>query len=159
MTTTIINYADAHKHKRQRRASNVYMNSTQRKELISEVGDSGALLYTTYLEKSGIKNYAFEDKPVAYTLGWNTHKVKRYRLLLMQYDWFHQSTFTNAQGNKVRINYLGRDTVRAFKDDDHPIWQDFDKLNKVMTIMEVNSVEEIKIDLSRAKDIWENLDN
>jgi len=135
----------------------VYVTAEQRRKLISEVGDAGALLYTYYLEKSGIKDFKFEDESAAKTLGWNIHKVLRNRRALTKTNWFYQSTFKNASNKKVKVTYLGKETVTAFKDENDPIWLDLAKLRKVMDIMEVTTVEELKSDLSKAKEIWETL--
>ena len=150
------NYANVSRNKRKRGATNVYVNGVQRKALISEIGDAGALLYTYYVEKSGMKNFKFTDKSAASALGWNIHKVRRYRTLLARGDWFYQSTFKNASKEKVTMTCLGKETVTAFKNK-KPFWEDLVKVQQVMDRLEIQTVEELNSQIIEAKEIFKTL--
>lgn len=150
-------YADVQKHKKQRRPTNVYVSAKQRRQLMTEVGDAGCILFSYYLEKSGIKDFIYSDEQSAADLGWNTHKVKRNRLALTKNGWYWQRNLKDRTGN-VQITHLGKETVRLFKDNSDPFWDDLTKINKVMAIMEVDSISELHSDMEKAKAIWESLD-
>ena len=105
---------------RQKKATSYYVTSKQRKELIQLSGDSGALLYAFYVERSATPNYDFEDKRVAETLGWTERKVRRVRQKLASIGWFYQSTYVNRNKRKVVVTFLGYPVVHKFKQTDEP---------------------------------------
>ena len=152
-----IEKCDAQYHKAIRPACKVYMNSAQRKLLIQEVGDSGCILYAYYLEKARVPGFDWSDDKAAVALGWSKYKVQRTRLALIQNDWFYQASGALYDGPKIRITYLGKDTVQAYKDRNHPFWKDAEKLREVMLRLDIECIEDLKNHLSEAKAIWDTL--
>ena len=155
------NYTTAQKQKRARRPSMTYMNSAQRKMLIKTTSDAGALLYSYYLEKAGVQNFEFTDEAAAETLGWSLRKVQNTRRELTKTDWFYQDSFSSPKGKKLRVTYLGQETVRANKDPSMPVWEKLNKLAKLQEQLEAETIEDILGNvaiLEEAKELWHEMD-
>lgn len=157
MKESVVEKCEAQLHKKVRPQGKVYMNSAQRKKLIEEVGDAGCILYAYYLEKSRVTGFDWDDIKAAEALGWTKAKVQRIRLQLTQFDWFYQVSGAMYDGVKIRITYLGKDTVQAYKDKNHPFWKDAAKLREIMLRLDIESVEDLKNHLAEAKAIWDTL--
>ena len=94
--------------KKARGETKVYVSAEERKQLIQALGDAAAILFTYYVEKSGITGYDYADEKAAKALGWHTAKVKRNRLALTKAGWFKQITMKQpTTKQKVTITYLG----------------------------------------------------
>jgi hypothetical protein len=87
------------------------MNTRERRQLIQEVGDAGALLFQQYLDMFTARNYSFtDDSTVAAFLGWTPSKAKRNRLALTKAGWVSHDTFINSPSNKkLKVTFLGKD--------------------------------------------------
>lgn len=100
-------------HTQKRNPSNQYITIQQRVELIKEVGDSAALLFHHYFDKSGSDQYDYkDDKKTAAALGWNVRKVARERYKLENTNWILRKTFSHrVDGSKYQITIVGKSAV------------------------------------------------
>jgi len=101
--------------KRPKNATVYYLTQQQRQTLLQQLGDVCYIVFMYYTEKASYKNYGFYDDRVAKALGYSERKVQRARLKLIQYGWFLQSTYTNREGRKVIMTYLGQEAVNDYK--------------------------------------------
>ncbi len=98
------------KKKKSRGETKVYVSAEERKTLITSLGDAPAILYTYYVEKSGIEGFGYTDTQAAKALGWLDTKVKRHRLALTKAGWFKQVTLVQpTTKQKVTVTYLGKE--------------------------------------------------
>jgi len=108
-------------HKKVRNATPYYLTQQQRHTLIRNLGDVCYIVFSYYIEKAGIKDYDYSDSRVAKALGYDVQKVQRARLKLIKQGWFLQSTYTNKEGRKVIMTYLGQEAVHDYKKNGHVI--------------------------------------
>lgn len=101
--------------KRPKNATVYYLTQQQRHDLIQNLGDACYIVFMYYAEKASYKNFSFHDDRVAKALGYSERKVQRARQKLIQYGWFLQSTYTNKEGRKVIMTYLGQEAVHHYK--------------------------------------------
>lgn len=108
-------------HKRLKPTTPYYLTQQQRQTLIQDLGDVCYIVLMYYADKAYIKNFSFNDEKVAKALGYSTQKVQRARLKLIQHKWFLQSTYTNKEGRKVIMTYLGQEAVHKYLKHGHVI--------------------------------------
>ena len=100
--------------KRLKPASPYYLTQQQRQHILTHLGDACYIVLMHYTDKAYIKNFSFDDAKVAKALGYNIQKVQRARLKLVKHGWFLQSTYTNNEGRKVIMTYLGQEAVQRY---------------------------------------------
>lgn len=101
-------------HKQQRNTGKTYITCNQRKQLIKEVGDSGALLYIHYYDKGAYQGFnIMDDTAVAKEIGWPVRKVQRERIKLTKAGWIFKRTITGTT-DKFHITIIGKEAVSYY---------------------------------------------
>lgn len=92
---------------------NYYVTDRERRDLISEVKETGLVLFE-YLLSLVKKDDAEEitDKSIATYFGWDTAKAKRIRQSLIKKGWYRSESFTYSSGRKGTTYYLGKYQVK-----------------------------------------------
>lgn len=102
--------AEANQYKSYRK---YYVTDRERRELISEVKETGLVLFE-YLLSLVQKDEAEEitDKSIATYFGWDSAKAKRIRQSLIKKGWYRSESFTYSGGRKGTTYYLGKYQVQ-----------------------------------------------
>lgn len=95
-----------------------YVTRAERAELTEAIGDAGVILYEFYVRLASYDHPVITDEITAYSLCWNTRKVRRYREALSKAGWFAQSKYTLANDTKGMAYYIGKAAVTAHKGDE-----------------------------------------
>ena len=100
------NYQTAHR--------KYYVKDTERRELISEVKETGLILYEYFLSLiSRPGSTEITDDDTAAYFGWDLAKVRRVRQNLIRFGWFRSESFTYSGGRKGSTYYIGKEAVEA----------------------------------------------
>ena len=103
------------RNKQQKKPGNEYISAAQRRDLIIDVGDSGAMLYHHYFDKAGYKNFdLMDDNNTAYAIAWPVRKVAKERRKLLKAYWVFIQTYTNPTAGKFYLTILGKQAVKDF---------------------------------------------
>lgn len=143
--------------KKRRGETDIYVNSTERATLITTINDAAALLFTYYVEKSGVPGFKYSDDSAVKTLGWGIRKTQRTRLELIKEGWFKQITYTNpTTKSKVLITYLGKEAcTEVMTPEEYTL--NMKRRSAVMAELKVNTWEEAKIDKPKLIKTWKKL--
>ncbi len=92
--------------------SNFYLKPDERRELITDVGDSGVLLFEYLLFMANQKdgNEAISDQRIADWFGWTERKAQRYRLALISTGWLGIEKY-KGNHNDNYVYFLGKPAV------------------------------------------------
>jgi len=99
-----------------RSAGKLYTSASNIKDLVTQCGEAGCLLYQYYLSKAGIDNFQYTDEKSAKYFGWKESKAKKVRQKLDKANWHYQVAGSHNNGTKTVTTYLGQDKVREAKD-------------------------------------------
>jgi hypothetical protein len=102
--------AEANQYKSYRK---YYVTDRQRRELISEVKETGLVLFEYFLsliQKDDAEEIT--DQRIATHFGWDLAKAKRIRQSLIKNGWYRSECFTYSGGRKGTTYYLGKYQVK-----------------------------------------------
>jgi len=105
----------AERQKTNRSAGKLYTSASNIKDLVTQCGEAGCLLYQYYLSKAGIDNFQYTDEKSAKYFGWKESKAKKVRQKLDKANWHYQVAGSLNNGTKTVHTYLGQEVVREAK--------------------------------------------
>ena len=87
------------------------VTSQERKQLISEVGSQGLLIFEYLLRLASINKLTIQDTKIAEYFGWKESTAKRHRLRLQKEGWVATQKARLPGGQQTIYYYLGKDEV------------------------------------------------
>ena len=89
-----------------KRTGMYYLTLEEKREVMTDCGDSAVILYEFYISKGGVDDYDFSDGKAGRALGWTDSKVQRIRLVLEKKHFFRK-----LKDHNTWIVYIGKDQV------------------------------------------------
>ena len=96
--------------------TNYYLTPKERRELITDAGLNGLLLFEYYLTLIRQDQRGITDAGAMEWFGWSLATVQRWRQKLTSTDWYYSEKARMASGKVSIIHYLGKAAVMEAKE-------------------------------------------